>query len=446
MAEPSPTRFARSPDGERIAYRTVGWGGVPILFLHGSNCVDLYWDDPVYAGFMDRLAQAGQVIVFDWRGFGASDALPSGEFPTLEAWADDARVVLDAVGATRAFVLAYNPVPTFGLMFAASHPERTAGLVLVDGWARFMRDDDYPSGLQPDVVDRFLDMAIDRSRSPDGAFDDVPSRAPDPVFAEFRARLARLAGPPDWGLRLTKWAFRLDVRALLPAIARPTLVVQPTRHPYIPAAFGDYLAQHIDGARLVRRSGFENIFFSQQDSDEVAALVYEFVTGAPPAFDRDRSLATVLFTDIVGSTDHASRLGDQGWVDLLTRHDAIIDRELRRFRGRKVNPTGDGMVATFDGPARAVRCAQAISEGTRDLGLGIRAGLHTGEIEHRGADVGGIAVHVASRIYSMAGPHEILASRTVADLALGSNIAFNDRGEHELKGVPGAWHLFSVAG
>ncbi len=441
MAEPTPTRYARSPDGDRIAYRTLGHGGVPIIVFHTSTCVDLWWDDPVYAGFMNRLAQAGQVITFDWRGLGASERLPRGEFPTLEAWGDDARAVLDAVGAVRAFVLTYDLLAPWGLVFAATNPRYTAGLVIVDGHARFLWAEDYRFGLDGDVVDRYLDALMDRLVTPDGVWAETSD---DPPRREMRARAQRLSCPPGWGRELNKWAVRADARSVLDLILCPTLIVQPTRHPYKPREFSEYLAEHIGGARLVRRTGAGDILFSECDSEEVADLVHEFVTGTPPTYDHDRALATVLFTDIVGSTTHASRIGDQAWVALLAQHDAIIDRELRRHRGRKVNPTGDGMVATFDGPARAVHCAQAISDGVRDLGLDVRAGLHTGEIQQRASDVGGIAVHIAARISALARPGEILVSRTVTDLALGSGLTFDDRGEHDLKGVPGTWHLYSV--
>ena len=445
VAEPTPTLFARSPDGDRIAYRTLGHGRVPIVLFHPNMCVDLYWDDPVFAAFMNQLAEVDQVITLDWRGLGASDPLPEGEFPTLEAWADDARVVLDAVGAERAYILACHPLAAGALMFAATQSRRTAGLILVDGWARFLWDDDYRFGLPADVVDRFIDALVDRVRTPEGAFDTVPSRAHDPKFAEFLARVSRQAGSAAFSNRLLKWAMRLDVRGLLSVIECPTLVVQPMNHPYLVPAFSEYLVEHIDGARLVTRSGIEDIAFSRPDSEEVATLVHEIITGAPPTrFDRERSLATILFTDIVGSTNHASRLGDQAWLGLLAEHDAAIDRELQRFRGRKVNPTGDGMVAIFDGPARAIHCTQAISTVVRSLGLEMRAGLHAGEIEHRGSDIGGIAVHVAARILALAGPGDILVSKTVTDLAMGSGLSFSDRGDHELKAVPGTWRLFAV--
>jgi class 3 adenylate cyclase len=402
------------------------------------------WDDPVYAHALNRLARLGRVIVVDIRGLGASDPVPLGALPTIEAWADDVRIVLDAVGCSSVTVIANgNFSGPIGLFFAATYPQRTAALVLLDSAARSLPSDDYPIGLPAAVVERVLD-ATERGwgRGPIGDA-MVPGRADDESFRSWHARLERTSASPGSARAHTDWGLRLDLRPILPNIRVPTLVMHSESNTLLRLELGRYLANHISGAQLVVLPGGDRTLYGER-ADEVLDHVEEFITGVRPVRDVDRALATVLFSDIVASTEHATRLGDRKWTDVLNRHDAVVSRELNRHRGRKVNPTGDGILATFDGPARAVRCAQAIIESVRPLGIEVRAGLHTGEVELRGEDIGGIAVHIAARVMAQAGAGEVLVSSTVKDLVAGSGIAFADRGTHALKGVPDEWRLFAV--
>jgi class 3 adenylate cyclase len=330
------------------------------------------------------------------------------------------------------------------MYLAAANPERVQRLILHNGAARWLYADDYPAGWSPEPYAQLVRWAAAQWGTGElGGGVYAPSRAEDDTFCRWHARFERLTCAPATVLALMFWAFDLDVRSVLPSIRVPTLVLHGRDIPNVPKEFGAYLSEHIPNARFVVLPGRDFGVYGDT-SEEIAGHIEEFVTGSKPVIEADRVLATVLFTDIVSSTERASGLGDRKWADLLDQHDAIIDAELSRYRGRKVQTTGDGVLATFDGPARAIRCAMAIRDSVRQLGLQIRSGLHTGECELRGEDIGGIAVHTAARVSAMAGPEEVLVSRTVVDLVAGSGLEFGDRGEHELKGVPGSWRLFSV--
>ena len=441
--EPPETHYAKTPDGLSIAYQKLGTGPTDIVLVPSFQCVDLMWEEPSYASVLRRLAGIGRLICFDSRGLGASDPVPLAELPTPESWMDDMRVVLDAVGSTSANVVCHGGARFAGLLFAATYPERVNSLVLVEAWARMLWADDYAFGYPPELLETMVQLSESAWGTGANAGVWAPSRADDAAFRRWVARFERGAwSPASFGAAI-RWAVNLDLRSVLPSVRVPTLVLHRETDQLLPLEHGRYLAEHIDAARLVVMPGTDFWFFTQ-GADEFVDHIEEFITGAPPVRGADRALATVMFTDVVSSTGHAARLGDKKWTDVLNRHDEVISRELERHHGHKVNPTGDGMLATFDGPARAVRCAQAIIEAVRPFGIEVRAGLHTGEVELRGDDIGGIAVHIGQRVSALAAPGEVLVSRTVTDLVAGSGLEFEERGEHQLKGVPGTWTVYAV--
>jgi class 3 adenylate cyclase len=442
MMDSPETRYAKTPDGLHVAYQTVGEGPRDILFLPYMAAIDAVWEEPSFAHVLDRLATMGRLILLDPTGSGAADPISLGALPTPERWTDDIRIALDAVGSTSAHVVCHA-FGAMGTLFAATYPERTASLVLIDSYARAARGDDYPIGWPPDVCEAVIDATEQAWGTGSGGAAFAPSRASDREFLRWHGRYERAAMGKSTVAAFMRWVLALDIRAVLPAIRVPTLVLHQERSRVFPTAFGEYLAAHIDGARFQTLPGADSFLYGDA-ADDALDLIEEFVTGAPVVREPDRALATVMFTDVVESTPAVTRIGDRGWRQLFDRHDVLVSRELERYRGRKVRPTGDGLLATFDGPARAVRCAQALCRGVRQLGIELRAGLHTGEVELRGDDIGGIAVHIGQRVSALAGPSEVLVSRTVTDLVAGSGLEFEDRGEHELKGVPGKWSLYAL--
>jgi class 3 adenylate cyclase len=358
--------------------------------------------------------------------------------PTREDWADDVRAVLDAAQSERSVVFAENDGGPTALLFTAMQPERVSSLILANTTARRLRADDYPMGIAPEALDDLVEMWRVGWQSPDAVARAFPSRVNDPEFAQWLAKASRAVATPRSAAAQFRYIIEsLDAREALPLIQVPTLVLHAKDNLVYSIEEGRYLADHIDGAKFVELPGAD-VAFSAPALEEIA----EFVTGERPEVEVDRILTTLLFTDIVGSTERAASLGDQAWRSLLDAHDRTVRDHLRRFRGREINTTGDGFLASFDGPARAIRCALALAEGTRALGIDLHLGLHTGECEVRGDDLGGLAVHIAARIGSLGGPGEVLVSSTVKDLVAGSRIDFVDRGEHQLKGVPGTWKLY----
>jgi class 3 adenylate cyclase len=433
------TVYAKTRGGS-VGYQVVGAGPPDVLATNPFFVpIDLMWDEPRLVRFLNGLSSFSRNIWFDPRGLGSSDSIAPVEGHLLESVADDMIAVLDAVGCERVVVLdATGPV---ALQFAATHPERTSALVLINPTARVRRADDYPEGIADEDVEAVLAAVRDRWGSGERVSLLAPSMAGDARFARWLARCERVSMTPqvaDWGVRA---AFEVDVRHLLAAIRVPTLVVVRAGWPGYEQS--RYVAEHIDGARYVELAGADMLFFAG-DVAPLLDAIEAFVTGRLPRHEIDRVLATVLFTDVVGSTDQVAGMGDRRWSELLATHDGLTRAELERFRGREINTTGDGFLATFDGPGRAVRCACAIRDAVRAIGIKVRGGLHTGEIELRGDDIGGIAVHIAQRVQAFAQPDEVLVSRTVADLVGGSGIAFADRGTHALKGVPDEWQLFAV--
>jgi class 3 adenylate cyclase len=437
------TRFAAADD-LHIAYQVVGEGPMDVVFVPDwFNHVEAQWDEPASARFLGRLASFSRLVLFDKRGTGLSDPVPLSDLPTVEVWMDDLRIVLDAVGSQSAALVCASLGAILGLPFAATYPERVAALVIIEGTARLARADDYPPGARPELIrwaKDWIDEVWGTGRSVEVV---VPSRANDRAFCEWRARYERLAASPGTATKMFDFLTSIDLRQVLPAITAPTLVMHRAGDRFVPPAHGRYLAEHIGGAHYVELPGSDSLWLGE-DSDTLLEEIQEFLTGVRAPSEPDRVLTTILFTDIVGSTELAASLGDERWRELLDRHDAAVRRQLARARGREIGTRGDGFVASFDGPARAIHCAVAISEAMRPLGLEIRAGLHSGECEVRGSELGGLAVHVAARVAAAAQGAEVLVSSTVKDLVAGSGIGFSDRGLHTLKGVPDEWRLYAI--
>jgi pimeloyl-ACP methyl ester carboxylesterase len=440
---PPETRYARSQDGN-VGYQIVGDGPRDLVFVPWwATNLEVMWEEPSIARFLLRLASFSRVICFDKRGTGISDPVPLAALPTLEQWTDDIRTVMDAAGSERAALFGHSQGGQMAMLFAATHPERTSALVLLDASARQYDDAARPSSFSVDQHQLSLDRVEQQWGS--GSFVDAfaPSLAGDERFRRWHARYERLALSPRVVRAVVALDFENDVRGVLPAIRVPALVMHRQGNRFIDIEHGRYLAQHIPGARFVALPGDDHLFHAGETAmllDEVE----EFLTGARPVPDVDRVLATLLLTDIVGSTERAAGLGDRAWRALLERHHEIVRGELERYRGREVEMVGDGVLATFDGPARAIRCACSIAEAVRSLGIEVRAGLHTGEIELGGGAVRGIAVHIGARVAAESGPGEVWVSSTVKDLVAGSGIRFSDRGFRVLRGVPGEWRLFAA--
>jgi class 3 adenylate cyclase len=411
-----------------------------VVYVAGFEHVDLVWEDPVFAAFLERLASFGRLILFDRRGTGASDAVPDTAMPTWEEWAEDVGAVLDAAGSERAVVLAETDGGPAGLLFTATHPERVSGLILANTTARRLWADDYPIGMTPEEVDDLVETYRATWGTPDMVSMAWPSQADDPEFLQWAAKVMRAVATPKSAAGRIRYIIEsLDAREALSLIRVPTLVLHTKNNLFYSSEEGRYLADHIAGARFVELPGGDfAVVFSAPALEEIG----EFLTGERPPVELDRILTTVLFVDIVASTERAAALGDQRWSELLSAHRQVVRSELHHFRGQEIDTAGDGFLATFDGPARAIRCAFAIRERLGALGLQIRAGLHTGEVELSDEGPRGLAVHIGARIGAAAGPGEVLISRTVADLVVGSGIKLEDRDEHQLKGVPGDWRLY----
>jgi pimeloyl-ACP methyl ester carboxylesterase len=397
------------------------------------------------ARFLRRLASFSRLILFDKRGTGLSDRVPSDALPMLEQRMDDLRAVLDAVGSERAAVFGHSEGGNMSLLFAATYPERTTALVTFGIFAKRIRSPDYPWA--PTVAERegWVERLAVEWGGPVDLATLAPSMAGDRHFEEWFASYLRMGASPGAAVALGRMNTPIDVRPVLAAIQVPTLVLHRTGDLDVNIEEARYIAQRIRGAKLVELPGGDHMPWVG-DQDSVLDEIETFVTGVRPTPGPDRVLATVLYTDIVQSTDRAAQLGDARWRELRERHDAAVRHQLERHRGREVNTTGDGFVATFDGPARGIRCALAIREAVHGLGLEVRVGLHTGEVEVTGESVGGIALHIGARVAATASPGEVLVSSTVKDLVAGSGIGFEERGRRELKGVPGEWRLFSVTG
>jgi class 3 adenylate cyclase/pimeloyl-ACP methyl ester carboxylesterase len=454
----SDIRYCPSAGGVDIAYQVVGDGPVDLVFVSGFiTHLELSWELPHFA-WLEELDGVARVITFDKRGTGLSDR--SLGFGSLEERADDIRAVMDAVGSERAFIHGVSEGGPMSILFAASFPERVRGLILYGAMARLSQDEDYPFGFPPDLADSLIEFGA-ANWGTGRVFELFIQNAPDPEEARrLIARFERSACTPKMATEISRRNFEIDVRPVLSTITVSTLVIHALGDPVVPVAHGRYLAEHIPGARLLELPG---AFHGSWQPDEIAPwrdAVLEFIaadrelaeqpssSGAPPAPSpsRDRVLATVLFTDIISSTELAAKVGDREWNALLDQHDRIAQAEIERFGGRLIKTTGDGLLATFEGPGRGIGCARAVADSLRPLDLRIRAGVHTGEVELRDGDVAGIGVVIARRICDLAGTDEVLVSRTVRDLVTGARIEFEGRGSHDLKGVPEEWDLFAAQG
>jgi class 3 adenylate cyclase len=438
------TRYARV-GRDRVAYQALGDGPPDLVLTMGAfGHVDLQWEDPGIALFLRRLASFSRLICFDRRGTGASDPLPDDAAPPWEAYADEVTAVMDAAGSRQAALMATTAeAGPMALFFAATRPERTAALIVGNASARYTADHDYPIGFPPERAEALIDRVEEGWGTGDRVADGIPSRAGDERFRRWMARLQRSIASPRTVHTFLRALLRVDARPLLPLIQAPTLVLHRRDFRLLPIEHGRYLADHIPGAELVELPGSDGPLI-WETPELVLDHIERFLTGVRPTAPTSRVLATVLFTDIVASTERAAELGDRRWRELLQVHDDLAGRLVERSGGKLVKTTGDGILATFDGPGRAIACAAALRDQLGDVGLQVRAGLHTGEVELRGDDVGGIAVHIAARVLATAGPGDILVSRTVRDLVVGSDLAFQDRGTHPLKGIDGDWRLFAV--
>ena len=437
------TRYARRGD-LHLAYQVLGQGPLDLLLVdQWFSHMEAQWDVEPMATFRERLATFGRLIMFDKRGTGLSDPVSTAALPTIDEWMDDVTIVLDEVGSDRAALITNIGGGLMAMAYAAAHPERVSHLVLVDCFARFLDAPDFPIGAPSEAIEPALDQADEGAGR--GIMIDLfaPSLAGDARLRQTWSRYERQAASPGTTRAIVRLLYESDLRPVLPAIRVPTLVIHRTQATGFAVEHGRYLASHIPGATLVELPGVDNLIWAG-DQDAMVAEIQGFITGVRPLPQPDRVLATILFTDIVGSTRLASELGDAAWRRVLSEHDRTAREVLARHGGRWVKTTGDGVVATFDAPLRAVRCALALGDALRTLGLEIRAGLHVGEIELHGDDIAGLAVHIAARIEAVASPGEVLVSRTLPDLVVGSGVRFVERGTHALKGVPGDWQLYAV--
>jgi pimeloyl-ACP methyl ester carboxylesterase len=442
---PPETRYAKNGD-VNIAYQVVGDGPLDLILVHGwVQSFDPGWEIDELKRFYERLASFSRLILFDKRGVGLSDRVTLDDLPTLETRMDDMRAVMDAVGSNRAAVFGHSEGAAMAALFAATYPERTEALVMVGGFARFREAPDYPLGMSDEALAK-KKRTITESWGSEVVRrllrQLAPSIADDEEQVQLYARAAARGASPTAATALMRMSAQIDIRDVLPAIRVPTLVLHRADESL--AEESRYVGERVPGAKVVELPGVDHMPWLG-DQGAVLDEIEEFLTGVRPHPALDRVLATVLFTDIVGSTQLAAELGDHRWQELLEQHNMLVRRELGRFRGREVSTAGDGFLATFDGPARAIACACSIRDAARQLGLQIRFGLHTGELERHGSDVRGIAVHTGARVAAMAGSGEVLASSTVRDLVAGSGVEFEDRGSHELRGVPGEWRLYAVA-
>ena len=430
---------------ERIAYQTLGSGPPDLLLAAGSfSNPDIEWEDPTFVRVSARLASFCRMIRFDRRGTGMSDPVPMHALPPWESYVEEAVAVMDHAGSRVATVMAIFDAGPMGMLFAATKPERTAGLILANTTARILHAADYPLGILPEVADQLIEQIGEMWGTEELVWLLVPSRAGDERFRRWHARLQRGMTSPGVLKAYLRALYDVDARPVLPSIHVPTLILHRKELAMLPVEHGRYLASHIEGARLVELEGSDPALI-HESGDLFADLVEEFVTGERRGGRADRVLATVLFTDVVGSTALAARLGDARWREVLDAHDDVARRSVERFGGQLVKMTGDGIMATFDGPGRGIRCALSLRDDLLDVGTEIRAGLHTGEIEFRHDDIGGLTVHIAARVMAAAGPGEVLVSSAVRDLVTGSDIALADRGVRRLKGVDGEWPLFAAA-
>jgi class 3 adenylate cyclase len=437
------TKYARLV-GDRIAYQVLGHGPPDLVMTRGGyGHLDIAWEDPGSTLFFRSLASFSRLILFDRRGMGASDPLPPDPLPPWESYAEELAAVLDAVGCERAAILAEMDAGSLALFFAGARPDRTSALILANTAAKYVAADDYPIGMSAEVGEAIL-AQFDQGWGTDALLGVLlPSRVGDERFRHWYMKMQRALASPKAAQSFLRTMLEVDVRTVLPLVHAPTLILHRREVQFLPIDHGRYLAEHIPEARLVELPGADAPLI-WEEPQLTLDLIEKFLVGVRRTAEPNRVLATVLFTDIVDSTKHVGRLGDRRWRELLNTHDEVARQTVEEWGGRLVQTTGDGILATFDGPGRGIGCAAALRNQLAGIGLHIRSGLHTGEVELRGDDVGGIAVHIAARVMAAAGSEEILVSRTVRDLVVGSDLVLEDRGAWPLKGVEGTWELFAV--
>ena len=438
-------RYAMSGDA-RLAFTVRGNGPHEIVFVPAWLSNQDLAPTPAYASFWDHLSSFATVVMYDPRGSGLSDPVALDDLPSLERWADDLDAVLKAVGFTDAVLIAESAGGPVAMLYAATHPERVRALVLVNTYPALAWSENYSEGVKADDYEHLV--AYIEAVWGTGRFLRAlePGIEGDESRHRHLARVERQSMAPGTVGAIFRQQYATDVRAVLPVIRAPTLVVHVTENGFVPVTYGRYIAQHIPKARLVELPGRDHSMLSGGDAQQIMTeAIEEFVTGGHADTDQSRMLTTLVFTDVVGSTNRVVAIGDKAWRTVLDRHDEAIRRQLERFAGTEQKFTGDSVLATFDGPARAIRCGTAIRDAARQIGLDVRVGIHTGEVERRGADFAGVAIHLAHRVCETAGAGEVLVSRTVVDLVAGSGLTFDDRGEYDLKGIPEPWRLFSVS-
>jgi pimeloyl-ACP methyl ester carboxylesterase/class 3 adenylate cyclase len=435
------TQYTRSGDVS-IAYQVVGDGPIDLVLVPSwVTNVEENWEEPSYARFLTRLASFSRLILFDKRGTGLSDRIV--KLPSLEERMDDVRAVMDAVGSERAALFGSTEGGAMCALFAATYPSRTTALIMYGAYAKRLRSPDYPWGPSLEEREAWCEWLMREWGGPAVLDSLAPSVKEDEQFCQWWAGYLRRSSSPGAALALTKMNTPIDIRKVLPAIHVPTLVVHRTDDRLCPVEGAKYLARNIQGAKMAELPGIDHLPFVG-DIDSIVDVVQEFLTGVRPVAEIDRELMTVMFVDVVGSTAQAIEIGDRRWRDRLVAYRATVRQELTPFRGIERSTSGDGFLATFDGPARAIHCASTIAESVRRHGLEVRIGLHTGECELLGDDISGVAVHIGARVATLGSAGEIMVSRTVRDLVAGSGIEFRDRGRHALKDLPGLWHVFSV--
>jgi class 3 adenylate cyclase len=448
MAQAPETRYARAADGIHIGYQEVGSGPVDIVFVpYDYSNIEASWDFPPFVSFVRGLASIGRVLVFDRRGSGTSDRSWIGEAATIEAQMDDIRAVMDAASSERAFVFGIESGAALCFTFAATHPHRTSGVIVQAPMIRGTPAPDYPASWSREMYEEYI-QRIEHAWGTEAFAREAiemlsPSLLADESLVRAFGKLLRLSASPGDAIARDRAVMETDVRHLLPSVQAPTLVLHRTGDGFTKVDEGRWIAEHTPGARMVELPGVDHVYPLDDLVPHIAAFVESLRIEAA---DFDRVLATVLFTDVVDSTVQAAALGDARWRDVRARHDQIVRAQIARYRGREIKTMGDGFLATFDGPARGVRCATAIAAAVAPLGIEVRAGLHTGEITIEGDDVTGLGVVIGARVGALAGPSQVLASQTVKDLVAGSGLVFDDAGEHELKGVPDRWRLYRVVG
>jgi class 3 adenylate cyclase len=440
------TRYARTADGVHIGYQVLGEGAIDLVFVPWDySNIEASWDLRPYASFVRKLGARARILLFDRRGSGTSDRAAGDQTVTIEARMDDIRAVMDAAGSTQACLFSFESGAKVSFVFGATYPERTSGMIVFGGTVAGRWAPDYPWGWTDDEWDAWFDR-VEREWGSPGFIKDLnawlsPSFPADADYLRTLGRMLRLAASPGDAVARDRGERDTDVRHVLASIQVPTLVLHRSGDRVEPVEQGRYIAEHVPGARLMELEGDDH-FWPMDDIVPHIASFLDSIRAEKAVFDR--VLATVLFTDIVDSTERAATMGDRAWREMLVRHHTTVRAMLGRYRGREVDTAGDAFFATFDGPARAIRCAAAISEAVRTLGIEIRAGLHTGEVELEGNEVRGIAVHIGARVGALAGPSEVLVSQTVKDLVAGSGLTFEDAGEHDMKGIPDRWRLYRV--